>query len=53
MRMVLAAERAELLHLDPLGRGFLVLHAGVILPLALSALEGDLLSRHCYCSFTR
>src|SRR5229473_1414362 len=47
--MVLAAERAELLNLQPLCHGLLVLHAGVVLPLALGALQSDLFPRHVGC----
>ena len=43
--MVLAAERAELLQLQPLRRGLLVLHAGVVLTLTLGALQRNLFSR--------
>jgi len=38
MRVVLAAEGAELAEFQPLGHGLLVLHAGVILALTLRAL---------------
>jgi hypothetical protein len=46
MGVVLAAVRAELAELQALGRQLLVLGLAVILPLALSALEGNDLSRH-------
>jgi hypothetical protein len=48
VRMMFTAERAELLDLQPFRHGFLVLHAGVILALALGALKRDLFSRHVY-----
>ena len=38
VRVVLAAERTKLAELQPLRHGLLILHAGVILPLTLSAL---------------
>jgi uncharacterized membrane protein (DUF441 family) len=40
MRLMLAAKRAELLQLQPLGLGLLVLGLAVILPFALGALHG-------------
>src|SRR5689334_18228058 len=43
---VLAAEGAELLQLNALRGGFLVLHAGVVLALAVPTLKGNLFSRH-------
>src|SRR3954470_14202408 len=46
MGMVLAAERAELLHLQPFRGRLLVLHAGVVFTLALGALKCDLFARH-------
>jgi hypothetical protein len=46
MRLVLAAVAAELLQLDPLRRGFLVLGAGIVAILALGALERNDISRH-------
>src|SRR5579859_4787732 len=46
VRMVLAAEWAVLFKLQPLRHGLLVLHAGVVLPLALGALQCDLFPRH-------
>src|SRR5258706_5339660 len=51
VRMVLAAERAELFQLQPLGRSFLVLHAGVVLAFTLSALKCDLFSCHALPQF--
>jgi uncharacterized membrane protein (DUF441 family) len=47
--MVLAAERAEFFNLQPLRHGLLILHAGVVLPLALGALQCDLFPRHVGC----
>jgi hypothetical protein len=41
MYLMLTAKSAELLHLQPLGHGLLVLGLAVILPLALGALQGD------------
>jgi len=46
VHLVLAAMRAELLQLEPLGYRLLVLRAGVIPVLALGALKGDDLARH-------
>src|SRR5450755_1049864 len=46
VRKMLAAERTELLQLDPLRRGLLVLGARIILPLALGALKCNVLARH-------
>ena len=48
VRMVLAAEGAMFLQFQPLRHRLLVLHAGVILPLTLSALQCDLFARHIY-----
>jgi hypothetical protein len=50
--MVLAAEGAEFLHLEPLGGRLLILHAGVILPLALGALKCNLFARHIITSIS-
>ena len=41
MRRVLAAEAAELAEFQPLGRLLLVLRRGVVPPLAVGALEND------------
>jgi hypothetical protein len=46
MDLMLPAMRAELLQLQPFGSGFLVLHVGIVLPLALGALESDDFSWH-------
>ncbi len=46
VRMMLAAERAELFEFNTLGRRLLVLHACVIFPLTFRALEGDLFTCH-------
>ena len=46
VRMMLAAERAEFFHFKPLRCGFLVLHARIVLALAIGALKSDLFSRH-------
>src|SRR5271168_5060704 len=46
MGPVLTAERAELLQLNALRRSLLILGVGVVLPLALRALEGDDFSCH-------
>jgi hypothetical protein len=46
VRMVLSAKGAELFELQPLRHGLLVLHAGVVLSLALGALQCDLFSWH-------
>ena len=47
MRLMLAAIRAEFLHLDALGSGALVLCLTVIAVLALTALQLDNFTRHC------
>src|SRR5271157_5003096 len=47
MGLVLAAVAAELLQLDPLGGGLLVLGAGIVAVFALHALERNDISRHC------
>jgi hypothetical protein len=44
--MMLAAERAELLELQPFRRGLLILHPGVILALTLGALKCDIFASH-------
>src|SRR5260370_27783929 len=44
--LVLAAERAELLQLDPLGGQFLVLGVRVVLALALGTLKRNNFARH-------
>jgi hypothetical protein len=44
--MVLTAEGAELLHLQPFRRRLFILHAGVVFTLALGALKCDILARH-------
>ena len=41
MRRVLAAEPAELAHLEPLGRLLLVLRRAVVAPLALAGTQRD------------
>src|ERR1700730_5646420 len=46
MRHVLTAERAELLQLQSFRAGLLVLHAGVVLALAITALKCNLLTSH-------
>src|SRR5579862_8769514 len=46
VRMVLAAEGAEFLHLQPFRGGLFVLHAGVVFTLALGALKRDVFARH-------
>jgi hypothetical protein len=46
VRMVLAAEGAEFLHLQPFGGRLLVLHAGVVFTLALGALKCDVFASH-------
>jgi hypothetical protein len=44
--MVLAAERAKFLHLQPFRGRLFVLHAGVVFTLALGALKCDIFARH-------
>jgi hypothetical protein len=44
--MVLAAEGAEFLHLQPFRGRLFVLHAGVVFTLALGALKCDIFARH-------
>jgi hypothetical protein len=46
VRMVLAAEWAKFAEFQPLRHRLLVLHAGVIFPLTLGALQCDLFARH-------
>ena len=46
MRLVLPAARAELVHLDTVWGRLLVLGRGVVLFLALGALERDHFARH-------
>jgi hypothetical protein len=46
--LVLAAMPAELLHFQPLGGGLLVLGAGIVPVLALSALERNDIARHFF-----
>jgi hypothetical protein len=54
VRMMLAAERTELFHLETLSRRLLILHAGVVLPLALGALKCNLFARHIdYLNFLK
>jgi hypothetical protein len=48
MHLMLAAVRAELFELQPLGRRFLVLHVAVVPILALRALERNNFARHAY-----
>jgi hypothetical protein len=46
VRMVLTAEGAEFLHLQPFRRRLFVLHAGVVFTLTLGALKRDIFARH-------
>jgi hypothetical protein len=46
MRMVLAAEGAEFLHLQPFRRRLFVFHSGVVFTLALGALKCDIFASH-------
>jgi hypothetical protein len=46
MWLVFPAVPAEFLHLQALGRGFLVLRPGIVPVLALGALKGDDVARH-------
>ena len=48
MQLMLAAIRAELLKLDPLRSGFLVLSLGIIPVFALSALKRNDIARHIF-----
>src|SRR5262249_51873219 len=48
MRLVLAAVPTELLHLQALGCGLLVLRGRIVPVLALAALERDNVARHCF-----
>src|SRR5271154_4263611 len=50
MRVVFAAERAELLHFETLRGRLLVLHARIVLPFALGALKCNLFARHIFIS---
>ena len=52
MNRVLAAEGAILVHLELVGRIFLVLHGVVVPLLALAASEGDLDTRTCFRHFS-
>jgi hypothetical protein len=47
MRLVFAAVPAEFLQLQALGGGFLVLRPGIVPVLALGALKGNDVARHC------
>jgi hypothetical protein len=49
--MMLAAEGTELVQLQPLRFGLLILGAGVVLAFTLGALQCDLFSRHLPRSF--
>jgi hypothetical protein len=44
--MVLTAEGAEFLHLQPFRGRLFVLHAGVVFTLTLGALKCDIFARH-------